>query len=50
MYKNRMNTIMFQLEEVERERDQVEHDNTLWIMPFMSAINGALIVYIYIYI
>lgn len=29
MYKNRMNTIMFQLEEVERERDQVEHDDTL---------------------
>ena len=27
MYKNRMNTIMVQLEEVERERDQVtQHD------------------------
>ena len=25
MYKNRMNTIMVQLEEVERERDQVKH-------------------------
>lgn len=25
MYKNRMNTIMVQLEELERERDQVEY-------------------------
>lgn len=25
MYKHRMNTVMLQLEEVERERDQVHH-------------------------
>lgn len=44
MYKNRMNTIMYQLEEVERERDQVEQ-------PFDYAIyecncTMALVVYI----